>query len=184
MNRRTRSSGRESRKLGFRGMTRAAVRPITAETAFPLRRRHLRPTLPSAASRFAGDDDPAALHLGAFVDLWGDDVLIGVVSFLPRTQQHQVSAEEYQLQGIVTVPSVRNQGVGAQLVADGVAQLRSRGATRIWCDGRSPAISFYERLEFSVVGEEFVAPGTGPHYRFVRDLRNGANDSGGGEPEA
>jgi hypothetical protein len=52
---------------------------------------------------------------------------------------------------------------------------------RIWCDGRTPATSFYERLGFSAVGEEFVTPATGPHYRFVKELGN--RENGSGEPE-
>ena len=159
---------------------RVTIRSITANEAFPLRRKHLRPTLPAAASRFPGDDDPAALHFGAVA---GGE-LVGAISFLPRDQQGEASIREYQLQGVITLPSVRNTGIGAQLVEEGIVQLTSRGATRVWCDGRTPAMSFYKRLEFSAVGEEFVAPGTGPHYRFVRYLGNRANGSGDSERHA
>ena len=57
------------------------IREISADDAFPLRRHHLRPGLPPEASRYAGDDHPAAFHLGAFS---GDEELVGVVSFFPR----------------------------------------------------------------------------------------------------
>lgn len=159
-------------------MTPVAVRPITVGDALPLRRRHLRPALPAAASRYAGDDHPAAIHFGAFADVRESEELVGVVSFLPRTEQGEISTAVYELQGMVTVPWVRNQGIGAQLVADGITELISRGVNGIWCDGRTPATSFYERLGFSAVGEEFVTPATGPHYRFVKSLGNRANGSG------
>ena len=148
---------------------RVTIRSITANEAFPLRRKHLRPTLPAAASRFPGDDDPAALHFGAVA---GGE-LVGAISFLPRDQQGEASIREYQLQGVITLPSVRNTGIGARLVEEGIAQLAAHRVMRIWCDGRAPATSFYERLGFSAVGDEFVAPATGPHLRFVRDLDSG-----------
>lgn len=146
------------------------VRSIVVAEAFPLRRYLLRPMLPAAASRYSGDDHPDALHLGAFADLGGVEELVGVVSFLPQTEKGEVSRQEYQLQGMVTLPAVRNQSIGARLTDHGIALLAKRGATRIWCNGRTPATSFYVRLGFRAVGDEFVTPGTGPHYRFVRDL--------------
>jgi predicted N-acetyltransferase YhbS len=146
------------------------LRPITAKEAFPMRRYLLRPMLPAVASRYAGDDHPEALHLGAFADLGDGEELVGVVSFLPRTEQGEASNREYQLQGMVTLPAVRNEGIGAQLAEYGLALLAERGATRVWCNGRTPSKSFYERLGFRAVGDEFITPGTGPHYRFVRDL--------------
>jgi GNAT superfamily N-acetyltransferase len=149
-------------------VTSVAIRSITADEAFPLRREHLRPALPVAASRYSGDDDPAALHCGALTS----GQLVGVVSFLPRNEQGEASTQVYELQGLVTLPSVRNRGIGAQLVEVGIALLAGRAA-RIWCDGRTPAMSFYQRLGFSAVGKEFVTPATGPHYRFVRDLSSG-----------
>lgn len=141
------------------------IRAISADDAYPLRRRHLRPTLPPEDSRYARDDHPAAFHLGAFAH--GD--LVGAVSFLPGTERGEVDTRIYQLQAMVTVPSVRNAGVGARLGQAGITLLEARGATRVWCDGRSPAASLYERLGFRTVGEEFVTA-TGSHFRFVMDL--------------
>jgi GNAT superfamily N-acetyltransferase len=146
------------------------VRAITAGEAFPMRRYLLRPMLPAMASRYPGDDHPEALHLGAFADLGDGEELVGVVSFLPRTDQGETGNRVFQLQGMVTLPAVRNEGFGAQLAEYGIALLIERGATRVWCNGRTAAASFYQRLGFRAVGDEFMTPGTGPHYRFVRDL--------------
>lgn len=142
------------------------IRQISVEEAFPLRYGYLRPGLPPAASRYPGDQDDAALHLGAYAP-----DLIGVASFLPRNEDGHVDASVYELQGVVTHPAFRNSGSGTQLVREGLRRLTTRGATRVWCDGRTPATSFYERLGFTAVGEEFVTPATGPHYRFVYVVR-------------
>jgi len=146
------------------------MRPITAREAFPMRRYLLRPMLAAAASRYDEDDHPEAIHLGAFADLGGGEELVGVVSFLPRTEQGELSTEVFQLQGMVTLPAVRHKGIGTKLADYGIAILIDGGATSVWCNGRTPARSFYERLGFQAVGKEFITPGTGPHYRFVRDL--------------
>ena len=151
-------------------MIAATTRVISPAEAFPMRRYLLRPMLPARASRYAGDDLPGAIHLGAYADLGGGEELVGVVSFLPQTENGAVSSRVYQLQGMVTLPAVRNEGIGARLVHHGITMLRERDAEKIWCNGRTPAAPFYERLGFVRVGEEFITPGTGPHYRFVRSL--------------
>ncbi|MGI9646963.1 MAG: GNAT family N-acetyltransferase [Acidimicrobiia bacterium] len=146
------------------------IQVIPVADAFGLRRFVLRPMLPAEASHYEFDDHPAALHLGAFGDLGTGRELVGVVSFLPRSERGEASESAYELQAMVTLPAVRNSGIGARLARNGIAVLEGRGAARVWCNGRSPARSFYERLGFRVVGDEFVTPGTGPHYRFVKDL--------------
>jgi predicted N-acetyltransferase YhbS len=151
-------------------MTPVSIRVITPAEAFPMRRYLLRPMLASQASRYPGDDLPGAVHLGAFADLGGGDELVGIVSFLPQTQEGEFNPRVYQLQGMVTLPAVRNEGIGARLANYGVTMLHQRNAEEIWCNGRTPAAAFYERLGFDRVGEMFITTGTGPHYRFVRYL--------------
>jgi predicted N-acetyltransferase YhbS len=126
--------------------------------------------LPALASRYPGDDLPGAIHLGAFADLGGGEELVGIVSFLPQTENGEFDSRVYQLQGMVTLPAVRNEGIGARLAQYGVTLLRERDAEKVWCNGRTPTGQFYERLGFVRVGDEFITPGTGPHYRFVRSL--------------
>jgi GNAT superfamily N-acetyltransferase len=144
------------------------VREITAELAFPLRRSMLRPMLPPSASRYDGDADDGALHLGAFDGHDRDRRLLGVASFVPRNEDGEIAASIYRLRGMAAV--VRNHGVGTALVEHGLRELGARGALRVWCEGRTAAAGFYERLGFRRVGEEFVNPGTGPHFRFIIDL--------------
>jgi predicted N-acetyltransferase YhbS len=151
-------------------MNTASIRVITPAEAFPMRRYLLRPMLASQASQYPGDDLPGAVHLGAFADLGGGDELVGIVSFLPQTPEGQFNPRIFQLQGMVTLPAVRHEGIGARLANHGITVLHQRHAAEIWCNGRTPAAAFYERLGFDRVGEEFNTTGTGPHYRFVRYL--------------
>ena len=141
------------------------IRSISADDAFPLRRRYLRPGLPPRASRYEGDGNPAAFHLGAF-SVEGE--LVGVVSFLPDTGE--ADGDVYELQAMVILPTMRSAGLGTRLAQEGIARLIARGATRVWCDGRTAATTFYERMGFQPIGEEFITAATGPHYRFVMNL--------------
>jgi predicted GNAT family N-acyltransferase len=45
-----------------------------------------------------------------------------------------------------------------------------RGASRVWCNARTPARSLYERAGFSVVSEEFELPDIGPHLVMERKI--------------
>jgi hypothetical protein len=50
-------------------------------------------------------------------------------------------------------------------VVDHVAE---RGGGLLWCNARVPARRFYERARFSVVGDEWEEPNTGPHLTMWR----------------
>jgi hypothetical protein len=49
-----------------------------------------------------------------------------------------------------------------------VGHALDRGATRIWCNARTPARAFYERGGFRVASDEFELPEIGPHYVMER----------------
>ena len=50
----------------------------------------------------------------------------------------------------------------------------AHGATRVWCNARTPALSLYERAGFVVASDEFEPPGIGPHYRMELPVTLGA----------
>jgi GNAT superfamily N-acetyltransferase len=68
---------------------------------------------------------------------------------------------------MATVPSAQGRGLGGQLLSYGVERTFRRGATLIWCYGRTSARTFYERHGFYASGDEFLIPHTGPHYLFT-----------------
>ena len=56
-----------------------------------------------------------------------------------------------------------------QILAALLAHALDRGATRIWCNARTPALSLYERAGMRAVSAQFELPLIGPH--FVMELR-------------
>ena len=146
-------------------MTEAfAIRLITEEDGRPLRWTYLRPGMPQGGTIYDRASD--AVHVGAFAG----ESLVGSASLLLEDQSRGVTPGIWRLRGMVTHPDWRGREVGTQVLAFAVAELQRRGASLLWCDGRSSALSFYRRHGFQTVGEEFETPGTGPHYRLIRSL--------------
>ena len=146
-------------------MTEAcAIRFITEQDGRPLRWGYLRPGMPQGGSIY--DRAPDAVHVGAFAG----ESLIGSASLLLEDQSRGVTPGVWRLRGMIIHPDWRRRDVGGRVLAFGIAELERRGASLVWCDGRTAALAFYLRHGFHVVGAETETPGTGPHYRLLRSL--------------
>ncbi|RZU34477.1 GNAT family N-acetyltransferase [Blastococcus saxobsidens] len=127
-----------------------------AATTYPLWRDVLRDGRP--VDRPA--DPPGTLHLAARTP---DGRVVGVVRFVPAPCPYRPGAlAPWQLRGMATDPSVRGSGVGRALVTEGLARVAALGGDLVWCDARTTAVGFYERLGFSVVSGPFDKPDVGP----------------------
>ncbi len=141
------------------------IRQVTAAETRPLRQQVLRPQQRVEEMVFGCDAHPEALHLGAF----HRGQLIGITSIAPGAMPGvETEPGAWQMRGMAVLPGAQGQGVGRQLVDACLDHLRSRSASRLWCNGRTPAVGFYGRLGFAVVGDEFLVPLTGPHYVLTR----------------
>ena len=65
---------------------------------------------------------------------------------------------------MATDPEVRGQGLGIQLLQQGLKECQSRGASLLWCNARTSAAEFYRKLNFDIKGEEFMIENIGLHY--------------------
>lgn len=147
------------------GMSAITIRSITHVDGADLRAQVLRPDGRKVASGAAQYEDGDAIHLGAFCD----GKLSAVVSFTLYDESGLKVSGCFQLRGAATAADARGQGVGSALISAGITMCDERNAGRIWCNGRSAARTFYERLGFRAVGAEFVTR-SGPHYRFILDV--------------
>ena len=142
------------------------VRRAEVAEILPLRRAVLRPGYPDAASDYA--EDAQAVHVGA----WDDALLVGCATvFADPWPGPPPEPTAWRLRGMAVEPGRQGTGVGALVLAEGVAAARAAGAPMMWANARSTALGFYERLGWRVAGEEFHASDTGlPHYPIVLDL--------------
>ena len=129
-----------------------------------LRRQVLRPGQPWSSVNHDYDSWPETFHVAAFGPR-GE--VAACASFHPDTAPHRPAsdpAHTWRLRGMASLPELRGQGYGAAALRYGIAEIRRRGGTLLWCNARSGALGFYLRLGFSVVGDEFEIPPIGPHY--------------------
>jgi predicted GNAT family N-acyltransferase len=144
------------------------VRIVDGRATRELRRAVLRPSWP-VDSAMHGDDNPDAVHLATLDD---DGRVVAACLVLPRPYPLRAElSDAWQLRGMATAPDLRNQGIGARLLAAAEDEIRRRGGRLVWCDARTTAVPFYRKHGFVAEGEEFLHAESGiPHYRMWRQL--------------
>jgi predicted GNAT family N-acyltransferase len=130
-----------------------------------LRLQVLRPGQPASSVDHEHDYWPDTFHVGAF-DARG--IAVACATFYPETSPTQRSG--WRLRAMATAPEARGKGYGACTLRFGIDEIRARGGDYLWCNARSGAIWFYQRLGFVTVGEEFEIEPIGPHYVMEREL--------------
>ena len=143
------------------------IRPITAEQARTVRHPILRAGFPPHTAMFPEDDNPRTAHLGAF----DGNRLIAVATFFPEACPARPGVSAYRLRGMATLHPWQGRGGGRALVLAGQSLAEQAGARTLWCNARTTARGFYEKLGFEVEGGEFELPDSGRHYVMIKDLR-------------
>lgn len=130
------------------------MRAVPLAKTRPLRQRVLRPH--QSVDELAADEPAGAVAFGAFFE--GELVAVGLVG--PDGQ-----AGDWRVRGMATEPHARGRGAGSRILDALVQHAIAHGATRVWCNARTPALNLYRRAGFVVASEEFEPPHIGPHYR-------------------
>jgi GNAT superfamily N-acetyltransferase len=133
------------------------VRRISANDTLPLRSAILRNNLPLQQCVFPTDN--LGFHLGAFFE----DKLVSVATFFPEDYP-ELGARGYRLRGMATQPEFSGKGYGSQLIQFAISELRNNGVCYLWCNARTSALGFYKKLNFTIISDEFIVPGIGPHF--------------------
>jgi ribosomal protein S18 acetylase RimI-like enzyme len=136
---------------------RLAIRPVPPALTRTLRQAVLRPH--QTVEELAAHEPPGAFAVGAFE---GDELVsVGLVG-------PEGGRGAWRVRGMATAPHARRRGAGRAVLDALVRHATSHGATRVWCNARTPARSLYERAGFTAVSDEFELPDIGPH--FVMEL--------------
>jgi GNAT superfamily N-acetyltransferase len=129
------------------------LRPIPLEETRALRRDVLRPYM--TVEELAAHEPLGSVAFGAFD---GDElVAVGLVG--PEGEPG-----DWRVRGMATRPDTRGQGAATRVLEALVGHAVEHGATRLWCNARTPARTLYERAGFVVASDEFEPPHIGPHY--------------------
>jgi predicted GNAT family N-acyltransferase len=105
-------------------------------------------------------EEYADFHLAAYTNDW---VLRGCLVLTPKDDKtlkmRQVAVDE----------AVQKTGVGQQLVVASETLGRVRGFDTMELNARETAVPFYQKLNYSIVGERFEEVGM-PHFKMVKKL--------------
>ena len=129
------------------------VRAVDPAQTRPLRQAVLRPH--ESLEELATHEPPGVHAVGAFEG--GEMIACGFVC-------PDGGPGAWRVRGMATDPAHRGRGVGGAILDALVDHARAQGATRVWCNARTPALSLYARAGFEPESEEFEIPGIGPHF--------------------
>jgi GNAT superfamily N-acetyltransferase len=146
--------------------TEIDVEFVRPEILYVLRRDVLRPGQPLNAAMHDYDFKPDTFHVAAFGPL---HQVAACATFYPEPAPYDANDNAWRLRAMASLPELRGQGYGAAALRYGITEIRRRGGTLLWCNARSGALGFYERIGFSTVGDEFEIESIGPH--FVMEIR-------------
>ena len=138
--------------------TKLIVIPVKA--VYGLRHSVLRPNGTIEDCKFPGDIDDTTVQFGAY----RDEELVGIASLYCERLPEEDDQVGWRIRGMATELSVRGQGFGQLLVENCIATAKENGADVLWCNARSSAVGFYQKLVFESIGDEFEIPTIGPHY--------------------
>lgn len=142
------------------------VREIESSDTLSIRNQILRPGRPVTDCVFPGDEEDQNFHLGAFVD----GKLVSIASFYLENHEKFDAKVQYRLRGMATLEDYRHKGYSASLIQTGLPIIKSNQGSLIWCNARTSAIGFYEKIGFEKVSKEFHIQDVGPHVLMKMEL--------------
>lgn len=138
------------------------VKFIPYELTLGLRSKILRNNLPLAECVFPTDTVEGAFHLAFYA---GEEIAT-IASFFPKNYNDR-REPGYQLRGMATDTPFAGRGFGRELVMFAIDYIKNTNAQYLWCNARTSAVKFYQKLGFDVVSTEFEIAGVGPHYEMI-----------------
>ncbi len=134
-------------------MTEVQVLEVSLAETRALRQAVLRPH--QTVDEMAADEPAGSFAIGAF-----DGEALIAVGLVGADGEPGA----WRVRGMATAPHARGKGAGAAVLDALVTHAIANGATRVWCNARTPARSLYERAGLRAVSEEFEIPEIGPHF--------------------
>lgn len=141
------------------------VKFIPVDLTLPLRSKILRNGKPFSDCIYPTDEVAGIFHLGFYLN----EEIVSIATFFPNNYKSNKSLG-YQLRGMATDQGHLGRGYGKQIIKFAVEYIRNTNAQYIWCNARTSAIQFYQKLGFELVSEEFEMAEIGPHYEMILKL--------------
>jgi len=117
-------------------MSAIHIEQIRADLTWRIRHEAMYPNLSMELVKL--ENDPEGTHFGLFAD----DKLVSVVSVFHWDRI-------YQFRKFATISNAQNLGYGSILLKHLMDYVREMGGTKLWCNARCSAHSFYQKFGFS-----------------------------------
>jgi GNAT superfamily N-acetyltransferase len=140
---------------------------VAAAVGQTLRKAVLRPHEPLEGPMYPLEEDPATAHFTALAD----GRVLAVGSVMADGHPNDPAPGDWRVRGMATLPEWRGHGLGARVLASLEGHAQEEGASRLWCNARIGARSFYERAGWLVEGGEYEIQGIGMHLLMSKQLR-------------
>jgi len=142
------------------------VRQVDTDDTFNIRKEVLRPDGTIEECSFEGDNNESTFHLGAYID----DNLASVASFYLDNHPKIKDAYQFRLRGMATLPQFRKRGLSQALLQTAFPLIKQNNIETLWCNARTSAQGFYEKVGFEVVSDVFDIPDVGPHVVMIKHI--------------
>ena len=142
------------------------VKQIDAKDTIHLRHTVLRPNGKVEDCNFDNDNEDNTFHLGAYLN----EQLVSCASFYLQNHPEIPNEYQYRLRGMATNEEHRGKGLSSELLRVAFPMIKRNHVNIIWCNARSSAVGFYEKVGFKKIGSEFEVPEIGPHYLMIKHI--------------
>ncbi|MBO9613599.1 MAG: GNAT family N-acetyltransferase [Dyadobacter sp.] len=118
------------------------IQKVNADDLMEIRHRVLWPDKPREFVKVP--EDESGTHFG----LYFEGKLVSVISLFGDDQG-------IRFRKFATLPGFQGKGLGSKLLQHAIRYAQTQGYTRMWCDARTDALGFYERLGFKKFSQPF-----------------------------
>jgi ribosomal protein S18 acetylase RimI-like enzyme len=142
------------------------IKQINPIDTIPIRHAVLRKGKPIKSCIFENDENSTTIHFG----IYNNEVLVGVTSYYKVNNEDFGEKIQYQLRGMAVLEEFQGKGLGNILLRESEKILTDEKKFLIWCNARLKAVSFYEKLGFSIVGTSFDITDIGTHFKMFKKI--------------
>lgn len=140
------------------------VKQISPEETYEIRKDVLRRNI-ILTEKNKEDLLITTFHFGGF----DDGKLIGIATFI-QNDNDLFEGFQYRLRGMATLDAYQGKGIGRSVLKESIKFLKEKKVKFLWCNARTSALNFYQKLGFKAVGTEFDVYLIGPHYLMYIDI--------------
>jgi len=118
------------------------IKKVSVEDILPIRHKVLWPDKPLEFVKVVGDEE--GIHFG----LYENSILVTIISLFAE-------GKSLRFRKFATLTEYQNRGLGKLMILKVIDYAQENNFERLWCDARTDALNFYERVGFKKFSEPF-----------------------------